>query len=105
MRDCIEDSFVWRQKEREVSKQRTDTTVTFRRRFRLGLLDLPAGSYRLVIEADEISGLSFPAHRRAAATLHVPCASVADRSEQAVSIALEELEAALAADRGDLPSG
>jgi hypothetical protein len=54
-----------------------------------------------VIEEDEISGLSFPAHRRTAATLHVPSASVAGRSEQAVSIALEELEAALAVDRDD----
>jgi hypothetical protein len=80
---------------------RTSTvTVTFRHPFRLASLDdpLPAGSYRVEIDEDEVHGLSFVAYRRAATTLHTPALSAAKGPCQALPVTAEELATALAAD-------
>lgn len=51
-----------------------ESTITFRRPFVLAALEAaqPAGTYRLMIEEEEIPGLSFVAFRRTATLLHLP---------------------------------
>ena len=52
----------------------TQTTVTFRRPFMLEAFDSPqpAGTYRLVIEEEDIPGLTFLVYRRTATMLYIP---------------------------------
>jgi hypothetical protein len=78
----------------------TETHVTFRYPFTLRSSDglLPAGTYRLVIDEEEILGLSFPAYRRTAGTLHTPAVSVVATHQQAFPVEPGELEGALEAD-------
>jgi hypothetical protein len=85
----------------------TETTVTFKHPFMLGSFDglQPAGTYRLVIDEEEILGLSFPAYRRISTLLHVPAGSGASGKWQAFPVDPRELEAALEADARDLPAG
>ena len=54
-----------------------ETTLTFSKAFALSDVDrpLPAGTYRVVIDDEDISGLSFLAFRRIATMLHVPAIS------------------------------
>jgi len=90
-----------------MSERTTETTVTFKHPFMLGSFDSaqPAGTYRLVIDEEEIVGLSFVAYRRTSTVLHVP-ASLSDSSRrQAFPTDLKELEAALEADALDPPTG
>jgi hypothetical protein len=84
-----------------------ETTVTFKHPFMLDSFDVtqPAGTYRLVIDEEEILGLSFPAYRRTSTVLHVPACSSASGSRQAFPVAAAELDAALEADASDLPTG
>ena len=58
----------------------TETAITFRRPFVLTTLDSaqPAGTYRIVIEEEEIPGLSFVAKARA--LVRVPVARVRFRA-------------------------
>jgi hypothetical protein len=85
----------------------TETTVTFKHPFMLGSFDVrqPAGTYRLVIDEEEILGLSFPAYRRTSAVLHIPTGSSASVAGQAFPVNVAELEAALEADERGLPTG
>ena len=85
----------------------TETTVTFRNPFMLETFDRlqPAGTYRLVIDEEEILGLSFPAYRRTATVLHVPACSSGSTNRQAFPVDPKELEAALAADALNLQTG
>nr|WP_299938300.1 hypothetical protein [uncultured Nitratireductor sp.] len=78
----------------------TDTKVTFRQPFMLSSLDVrqPAGTYRLVIDEEEIFGLSFLAYRRTATMLHIPAISIKSSRHQVVEVDPEELAAALDAD-------
>lgn len=78
----------------------TDTKVTFRQSFILSALDSrqPAGTYRLVIDEEEISGISFVAYRRVATMLHTPAIAVQSVRREAVEIDPEELAAAQDAD-------
>ncbi len=80
----------------------TETTVTFRRSFKLTSIDTlqPAGTYRLVIDEEEILGLSFLAFQRTGTTLHIPASSSANRRDQAFPVNAGELAAALQADSG-----
>jgi hypothetical protein len=84
----------------------TETTVTFKNPFRLESFDRlqPAGTYRLVVDEEEILGLSFPAYRRRSTVLHVPACSSESNSRQAFPVDPKELEAALAADVLGLPT-
>jgi len=83
-----------------------ETLVTFQHPFALRSSDevLPAGTYRLVIDEEEILGLSFPAYRRTASTLHTPAVSVVATQRQAFPVEAGELEDALDADQRGLPA-
>ena len=78
----------------------TETLVTFRHPFALRSSDgvLPAGTYRLVIDEEEILGLSVPAYRRTAGTLHTPAVSMVATQRQEFPVEPGELEGALEAD-------
>ena len=90
-----------------MQERSTETTVTFKHPFMLGSFDgmQPAGTYRLVIDEEEVLGLSFPAYRRTSTVLHVPAGSDASGSGEAFPVDPRKLEAALAADAEDLPTG
>jgi hypothetical protein len=78
----------------------TETTVTFRHPFTLEPLDgeQPAGTYRLVIDEEEIPDVSFLAYRRTATMLHVPSISTVRGSHQVFIVDSAELTKALEAD-------
>ncbi|MFV3131951.1 hypothetical protein [Niveispirillum sp. KHB5.9] len=87
----------------------TETTVTLDHPFALTSFDsvLPAGVYRLEIDEEEISGLSFSAYRRISARLHTPAIGVLSSIREALPIDTRELEEVLKADRTPiiLPAG
>ncbi|WP_265517307.1 hypothetical protein [Nitratireductor luteus] len=78
----------------------TDTQITFQQPFMLSAFNIrqPAGVYRLVVDEEEIFGLSFLAYRRTATMLHIPAISVEGVRHQVVEVDPEELAAALDAD-------
>ena len=78
----------------------TETSVTFRRPFRLSSIDglQPAGTYRLDTEDELIDGLSFNAYRHMATVLHLPADPAPGRTRQVVQVDPRELASALAAD-------
>jgi hypothetical protein len=78
----------------------TETTVTFTRPFSLPELDhpQPAGTYRVITDEEEISGLSFVAFRRVATMLRLPALPTAGRREETIRIDASDLSAALTAD-------
>jgi hypothetical protein len=80
----------------------TWTNVTFTRPFFLLELERPqpAGTYRVMTDEEEISGLSFLAFRRVATMLRLPSLATSGRPEQMISIDADELSAALKADAG-----
>lgn len=86
----------------------TETMVTFRRPFSLSTLDAPqpAGTYLLVIEEEDIDGLSFLAFRRTATLLQVPAqagpAAKPRGGYQMYPVDAAEFEAALLADQASL---
>jgi hypothetical protein len=76
----------------------SETTVTFTRSFSLGAMDRPqpAGTYRVVMDDDEVPGVSFVALRRIATFLHTPALSIAGPGKSEVfHIGAGELAAAL----------
>ncbi|MGP8232283.1 MAG: hypothetical protein ACLQL2_06400 [Methylovirgula sp.] len=84
-----------------MSTRTTETTVTFEHPFTLSSVDgaQPAGTYRLITDEEEISGLSFIGFRRVATSLYVPAASAPGSSVQVFQVDPAELAAALASDR------
>jgi hypothetical protein len=80
----------------------TLSTVTFRHPFVLEAADgpQPAGTYRLVIDQEEILGLSFVSYRRLATWIHLPALSVSELPYEVLPISPDELDAAIAADKG-----
>lgn len=79
----------------------SETTVTFRRPFKLSMFDhpQPAGIYRLVIDEEAIPDISFIAYRRSATMLHTPAISAPGTTGQVFLVSAEELADALEADR------
>ena len=77
-----------------------NSEITFTRPFRLKNLDgeQPAGTYHLVVDEEEILGLSFLAYRRVATMLHTPAISVRGGPHQVFAIDPRELASALDAD-------
>jgi len=77
-----------------------ETTVTFTRPFELRTLDgpQPAGTYRLVIDEEEIPDISFLAYRRSATMLHTPSIDTPGGSRQVFMVSSGELAKALEAD-------
>ncbi len=78
-----------------------DTTLTFSKGFALSEVDrpLPAGTYRVVYDEEDIPGLSFLAFRRVATMLQVPALSAPGGPTEMFLINPGELDAALEADR------
>lgn len=82
----------------------TMTNVTFTRPFFLLEFERPQppGTYRVVTDEEEISGLSFLAFRRVATTLRLPSLATTGGQEQLqeqfIAIDADELSAALKAD-------
>jgi len=58
----------------------------------------PAGNYRLVIDEEEIPGLSCVAYKRRATMLHVPCMNAVGGKQEVFTIDSAELANALEAD-------
>ncbi len=77
-----------------------ETTVTFSRPFKLSAIDhvQPAGTYRLVIDEEEIPDITFLAYRRSATMLHTPAVATPGGSGQVFTVSSEELAKALEAD-------
>jgi hypothetical protein len=86
-----------------VGMRTTETTITFRHPFVLTALDTPqpAGTYRLVIEEEEIPGLSFVAFRRTATLLHIPAGPSPGQTRQVVQVDPVEWAAVVEADGRD----
>jgi len=84
-----------------MSTRSIERTLTFRRPFSLSALDgpLPAGRYRVITEEDLLEGLSFAAWQRVRTLLFLPADSLPGKAHEVVPIDVNELEAALAADR------
>ena len=78
----------------------TETTVTFRHAFKLSSFDRPQppGTYRLVIDEEEILGLSFLAYHRTSTMLHTPAVSLPHGPHQVFVVDSAELEATIEAD-------
>jgi hypothetical protein len=89
-----------------VATRTTETSVTFRHPFALTSLDgtQPPGTYRLVVDEDEIDGLSFLAFRRTATMLHLPALASGCSNYQVFLVDAEELASALEADAKGPPS-
>ncbi len=77
------------------------TTLTFSNAFPLSEVDrpLPAGTYRVVVDEEDIPGLSFLAFRRTATMLQVPALSAPGGPTEMILVNPDELAAALEADR------
>lgn len=78
-----------------------ETTITFDHPFHLSDTggDLPAGTYRLVIDEEQLLGLSFIAYRRMATMLHTPAVAAPQGRNECLSVSAAELDAALSKDR------
>ena len=79
----------------------TETTLAFAHPFRLSAVEgvMPAGTYRLVIDEEEIHGLSFLAFQRTATLLHLPAIAAMGHSREVIDVDPAELDAAILADR------
>ncbi len=78
-----------------------ETIVTFDHPFRMSGADgvLPAGTYRVAIDEEELPGLSFTAYRRVATMLHTPAVSAPQGRSTCLAIEAVELDTALMKDR------
>jgi hypothetical protein len=77
-----------------------ETTLTFSKAFFLSEVDGPlqAGTYRVVVDEEDIPGLSFLAFRRTATMLHIPALSAPGGPNEMLLVNPDELAAALEAD-------
>lgn len=75
--------------------------VEFRKPFFLPSIGetLPAGVYRIVVDREEIEGLSFLASRHSATMLHLPALGETSARSQVLAVDPAELEEALARDK------
>lgn len=80
----------------------TEHLVTFRAGFVLAGCDgpLPAGTYRVVVDEQEIDGVSVLAYQRIATRIHVPAVSVVSATREVHDVDPDELARALEADHG-----
>lgn len=79
----------------------TKDMITFGRPFTLSTLDgvQPPGTYRVVVEEEEISGTSFIGFHRIATRLYLPAINSARASFEVFQVEPAELAAALELDR------
>lgn len=78
----------------------TVTMITFRKPFVLTSLDgpLPAGTYPMEVDEEEIRGVSFLAYRRTATMLHVPTVTGGRSGHDVYTVDFDELARALEED-------
>ncbi|MET3353359.1 UNVERIFIED_ORG: hypothetical protein ABID33_001255 [Xanthobacter viscosus] len=78
-----------------------ETMVTFEHPFRISGTEgtLPPGTYRVVVDEEQILGLSFIAYRRVATMLHTPAVTAPQGRSESLAIDAADLEAALLKDR------
>jgi hypothetical protein len=78
-----------------------ETTLTFSKAFALSDVDcpLPAGTYRVVVDGEDVPGLSSLAFRRIATMLQVPALSASSGPTEMFLVNPDELAAALETDR------
>ena len=83
-----------------ISMRSSETVITFRHPFMVASLEAmqPAGNYRLVIEEEQIPGLSFVAFRRTATLLHLPALPATSGKHQVVTVDPVEWATVVAAD-------
>jgi hypothetical protein len=83
-----------------MSTRSTECTLTFRRPFSLSAVEgpLPCGRYHVIIEEEQLAGLSFAAWQRARTLLFLPANSLPGRAREVVPVDPGELAVALAAD-------
>jgi hypothetical protein len=83
-----------------MSLHTTSKTITFARPFSLDGLDeaQPAGIYTVQTDEEPIEGLSFLAYRRVATVICLPLRRGGTRSFEAIPVAPDALDAALARD-------
>lgn len=79
----------------------TEHTVSFNHPFKLHACDAfqPPGTYRVVVDEEEILGVTFLAYRRTATMLHTPALSSKGNAGQVYLVEAVDLEAALETDR------
>ena len=84
-----------------MTSRTTEHTVSFNHPFKLHACEAvqPPGTYRVVVDEEEIFGLSFLAFRRTATMLHTPALSSPGHVWQVHCVEAADLEAALQADR------
>lgn len=78
----------------------TETEITFIYPFKLAAFEAPkpGGTYLLVVEEEQIEGLTFTAFRRTATTLYTPDISVRSGLQQAHPTTEAEIDALLETD-------
>jgi hypothetical protein len=85
-----------------MSVRTTESTVTFSAPFRVADNEdlLPPGTYRVVMDDEELSGLTFMSYRRIATMIAVPSVDAPVQLKRSlVSTSQTELDAALMKDR------
>jgi hypothetical protein len=83
-----------------MNNRTSEERVTFNRTFLLPSVDevLPAGTYLVETEEEQIDSLSFVAYRRVATTITLPALGTETGSRQVIAIDPSELAAARAKD-------
>jgi hypothetical protein len=78
----------------------SETTVTFRQPFTLSAFEgeLPPGAYRVLIDEEEIPGISFLAYRRVATSMEMPANPARPGTQQILPVDQTELDTALLRD-------
>lgn len=78
-----------------------EAAITFDHPFHLSEAEgvLPAGTYRVAIDEEQILGLSFIAYRRVATMLHTPALAAPQGRSAILSVNAAELDAALLNDQ------
>lgn len=77
-----------------------ETEITFIHPFVLNSFKMPleAGTYRLIVDEEEIEGLSFSAFKRTSTQLEIPSIATAIGTRQRLQVSSQEIETALAKD-------
>ena len=77
-----------------------ETEITFAHPFVLSSLVAPleAGTYRLIVDEEEVEGISFSAFRRTCTQLEIPAIATAIGTRQRLRVSSQEIETALAKD-------
>ncbi|MCX8995925.1 hypothetical protein NOF55_02280 [Rhizobiaceae bacterium BDR2-2] len=77
-----------------------ETEITFAHPFVLSSLVIPleAGTYRLIVDEEEIPGISFSAFRRTSTQLEIPAIAIGIGVRQRLQVSSQEIETALARD-------